>query len=99
MNFLQREESQIPQDSFIRDELRKRTMTQVDNDTDIHNEFLKSSTNNTNNYLRLSEISNISNYVFYNNIIKICIILIISYIIIILLNDIIFYFMYIKKTN
>ena len=80
MNFLQREESQIPQDSFIRDELRKRTMTQVDNDTDIHNEFLKSSTNNTNNtnnYLRLSEISNISNYVFYNNIIKICIILII----------------------
>lgn len=96
MNFLQREESQIPQDSFIRDELRKRTMTQVDNDTDIHNEFLKSSTNN---YLRLSEISNISNYVFYNNIIKICIILIISYIIIILLNDIIFYFMYIKKTN
>lgn len=103
MSLFQREESPISLDPLLRNELKKRTFTQVDDATDsyVKNNVDESTivSNTSNPFMKILEIKNISTDVFYKNIIYIIIILTIIYVAMIIINDVVFYHIYVKSLH
>lgn len=99
-------------DPLIKNELQKRTFSEIDKyDEELINEQKKiiatSSSNEQKNiiassssndpFMKLVEIKNIATDVFYRNIFTICSILLLIVFIMIIINDVIFYYSFIKS--
>lgn len=87
-------------DPLIKNELQKRTFSEIDKyDEELINEqknIIASSSSND-PFMKLVEIKNIATDVFYRNIFTICSILLLIVFIMIIINDVIFYYSFIKS--
>lgn len=87
-------------DSLIKNELQKRTFSEIDKyDEELINEQKKIIATSSSNdpFMKLVEIKNIATDVFYRNIFTICSILLLIVFIMIIINDVIFYYSFIKS--
>lgn len=87
-------------DPIIKNELQKRTFSEIDKyDEELiqaqKNIIATSSTSDP--FMRLVEIKNIATDVFYRNIFTICVILLLIVFIMIVINDVIFYYSFVKS--
>lgn len=87
-------------DPLIKNELQKRTFSEINKyDEELINEqknIIASSSSND-PFMKLVEIKNIATDVFYRNIFTICSILLLIVFIMIIINDVIFYYSFIKS--
>ena len=87
-------------DPLIKNELQKRTFSEIDKyDEELINEqknIIASSSSND-PFMKLVEIKNIATDVFYRNIFTICSILLLIVFIMIIINDVLFYYSFIKS--
>lgn len=87
-------------DPVIKNELQKRTLSEIDKyDEELINEQKKIIATSSSNdpFMKLVEIKNIATDVFYRNIFTICSILLLIVFIMIIINDVIFYYSFIKS--
>ena len=89
-------------DPLIKNELQKRTFSEIDKyDEELINEqknIIASSSSND-PFMKIVEIKNIATDVFYRNIFTICSILLLIVFIMIIINDVIFYYSFIKSKS
>lgn len=87
-------------DPVIKNELQKRTLSEIDKYDEERIQAQKNiiaSSSSNDPFMKLVEIKNIATDVFYRNIFTICSILLLIVFIMIIINDVIFYYSFIKS--
>lgn len=87
-------------DPVIKNELQKRTLSEIDKYDEERIQAQKNiiaSSSSNDPFMKLVEIKNIATDVFYRNIFTICAILLLIVFIMIIINDVIFYYSFIKS--
>lgn len=87
-------------DPLIKNELQKRTLSEIDKYDEERIQAQKNiiaSSSSNDPFMKLVEIKNIATDVFYRNIFTICAILLLIVFIMIIINDVIFYYSFIKS--